>query len=47
LEGVTPTTIDGDRKGSAPVDSLLAMTRADLTMETVDDPAAVGFADPS
>jgi anti-anti-sigma factor len=34
-------------KGSKPVDSVLAMTRADAVMETVEDPAAVGFADPN
>jgi anti-anti-sigma factor len=32
-------------KGSAPVDSVLAMTRTEDMMETVEDPAAVGFAD--
>jgi anti-anti-sigma factor len=32
-------------KGSAPVDSVLAITRAEDVMETVEDPAAVGFAD--
>jgi anti-anti-sigma factor len=32
-------------KGSAPVDSVLAITRAEDAMETVEDPAAVGFAD--
>jgi anti-anti-sigma factor len=34
-------------KGSKPVDSVLAMTRAEEMMETVEDPAAVGFADQS
>jgi anti-anti-sigma factor len=34
-------------KGSRPVDSVLAMTRAEEMMETVEDPAAVGFADPN
>jgi anti-anti-sigma factor len=32
-------------KGSAPVDGMLAITRADAALETVEDPAAVGFAD--
>jgi anti-anti-sigma factor len=30
-------------KGPGPIDNLLAMTRVDLMMETVEDPAAVGF----
>jgi anti-anti-sigma factor len=32
-------------KGSAPVDSVLAITRAEDAMETVEDPAAAGFGD--
>jgi hypothetical protein len=32
-------------KGSAPVDSVLAITRAEDVMETVEDPAAAGFGD--
>jgi anti-anti-sigma factor len=32
-------------KGSAPIDSVLAITRAEDAMETVEDPAAVGFGD--
>jgi anti-anti-sigma factor len=32
-------------KGSAPVDSVLAITRAEDAIETVNDPAAVGFGD--
>jgi anti-anti-sigma factor len=30
-------------KGSGPVDSVLRITRAEDAMETVDDPAVVGF----
>jgi hypothetical protein len=32
-------------KGSAPVDRVLAITRAGDATETVDDPAAAGFGD--
>lgn len=32
-------------KGSGPVDSVLTITRAEDMMETVEDPATVGFGD--